>query len=254
MPGIRTEQDGRILHVIMDHAPVNALTSDLYAELGDTFLKLVARDDVSVVVLRSGCEKAFCAGKDLKEFLSATIEDDPASAYNVRRTFEAIRHCPVPVIAQVDGPALGAGCVIAACADVRIASSRAKFGMPEINVGRCGGTAHIGRLISQGAMRLMWFTGEPIDAQEAYRIGLVEKVVEPDALEATVAALAATIAKKSPVGLRVGKKSMNEAEELPVDIGYAHEQRYSTQMMHSEDAREATRAIVEKRAPVFTGR
>ena len=158
------------------------------------------------------------------------------------------------VIAQVDGPALGAGCVIAACADVRIASSRAKFGMPEINVGRCGGTAHIGRLISQGAMRLMWFTGEPIDAQEAYRIGLVEKVVEPDALEATVAALAATIAKKSPVGLRVGKKSMNEAEELPVDIGYAHEQRYSTQMMHSEDAREATRAIVEKRAPVFTGR
>jgi enoyl-CoA hydratase len=238
----------------MDHAPVNALTSALYAELGDTFLKLVARDDVSVVVLRSGCDKAFCAGKDLNEFLGATIEDDPASAYNVRRTFEAIRHAPVPVIAQVDGPALGAGCVIAACADIRVASTRARFGMPEINVGRCGGTAHVGRLITQGAMRLMWFTGEAIEAQEAYRIGLVQRVVEPDALDETVAALAATIAKKSPLGLRVGKKSMNEAEELPVDIAYAHEQRYSTQLMHSDDAREATRAIVEKRAPVFTGR
>lgn len=254
MPGIRTEQEGRILHVIMDHEPVNALTSALYAELGDTFLKLVARDDVSVVVLRSGCEKAFCAGKDLNEFLSATIEDDPASAYNVRRTFEAIRHCPVPVIAQVDGSALGAGCVIAACADIRIASTKAKFGMPEINVGRCGGTAHVGRLISQGMMRLMWFTGEPIGAEEAYRIGLVERVVSPDQLTETVASLAAKIAQKSPLGLRVGKKSMNEAEELPVDIGYAHEQRYSTQLMHSEDAREATRSIVEKRAPVFTGR
>jgi enoyl-CoA hydratase len=254
MPGIRTEQEGRILRVIMDHAPVNALTSALYAELGDTFLRLVARDDVSVVVLRSGCEKAFCAGKDLKEFLGATIEEDPASAYNVRRTFEAIRHCPVPVIAEVDGPALGAGCVIAACADIRVASTRARFGMPEINVGRCGGTAHVGRLVPQGAMRLMWFTGEPIGAAEAHRIGLVDRLVEPGELAASVAALAATIAAKSPLGLRVGKKAMNEAEELPVDIGYAHEQRYSTQLMHSEDAREATRAIVDKRAPVFTGR
>lgn len=254
MAGIRVEQQGRVAHVVMDHAPVNALTSALYAELGDVFLKMHARDDVSVVVLRSGCEKAFCAGKDLKEFLSATIEDDPASAYNVRRTFEAIRHCPVPVIAQIDGPALGAGIVIAACADIRIASARAKFGMPEINVGRCGGTAHVGRLISQGNMRLMWFTGEPIDAAEAQRIGLIERVVEPEALAETVDAIAAKIASKSPIGLRVGKKSMDEAEEMPVDTGYAHEQRYSTQLMHSEDAREATRAIVEKRAPVFAGR
>ncbi|RHW19240.1 enoyl-CoA hydratase [Sphingomonas gilva] len=254
MAGIRIEQDGRIAHVIMDHAPVNALTSALYAELGDVFLRMVARDDISVVVLRSGCEKAFCAGKDLKEFLGATIEDDPASAYNVRRTFEAIRHCPIPVIAAVDGPALGAGCVIAACADIRIASTRARFGMPEINVGRCGGTAHVGRLVPQGAMRLMWFTGDPIDAAEAYRIGLIDQLVEPDALSGAVDALAARIAAKSPLGLRVGKKSMNEAEELPVDIGYAHEQRYSTQLMRSDDAREATRAIVEKRPPVFTGK
>lgn len=253
MTGIRIEQEGRIAHVVMDHAPVNALTSALYAELGDVFLKMVSRQDVSVVVLRSGCAKAFCAGKDLNEFLDATIEDDPASAYNVRRTFEAIRHCPVPVIAMVDGTALGAGCVIAACADIRVASTRARFGMPEINVGRCGGTAHVGRLVSQGAMRMMWFTGDPIDAAEAYRIGLVDRLVEPEVLEESVIALANRIAAKSPIGLRTGKKSMNEAEELAVDIGYAHEQRYSTQLMHSHDAREATRAIVEKRAPVFTG-
>ena len=254
MTGIRVEQSGPVAHVIMDHAPVNALTSALYAELGDLFLRFQARDDINCIVLRSGCEKAFCAGKDLKEFLGATLEDDPAAAHNVRRTFEAIRHCPIPVIAAIDGAALGAGCVIAACADIRVASTRARFGMPEINVGRCGGTAHIGRLVSQGAMRLMWFTGDPIDAAEAYRIGLVDRLVEPEKLAETIDALAAKIAAKSPLGLRVGKKSMNEAEELPVDLGYAREQGYSTQMMRSDDASEATRAIVEKRAPVFTGR
>ncbi|OYY92086.1 MAG: enoyl-CoA hydratase [Sphingomonas sp. 28-66-16] len=253
MTGIRLDHHGRIVHVIMDHAPVNALTSALYAELGDVFLRFHARDDVSCVVLRSGCAKAFCAGKDLNEFLNATLEDDPASAYNVRRSFEAIRHCPVPVIAMIDGPALGAGAVIAACADIRIASPRARFGMPEINVGRCGGTAHLGRLIPQGAMRLMWFTGEPIGAEEAYRIGLVEQIVDSDALTETVAALAARIAAKSPIGLRMGKKAMNEAEELPVDLGYAREQGYSTMLMRTDDAREATRAIVEKRPPIFTG-
>jgi enoyl-CoA hydratase len=252
--GIRAEKADKILHVIMDHQPVNALTLALYQELGDLFLRVHAMDDVNCVVLRSGSDRAFCAGKDLKEFLGATIEDDPASASVVRRCFEAIRHCAVPVIAMVDGPALGAGCVIAACADIRVASTRARFGMPEVNVGRCGGTAHVGRLIPQGAMRMMWFTGDPIDADEAYRLGLVDRLVAPEALAEAVNGLARKIAAKSPLGLRIGKQSMDDVEALPVDQGYAREQAYSTALMRSEDAREATRAIVEKRAPVFVGR
>jgi len=246
--------DGRIATVTLNKLPVNALTSDLYAELGEMFLRFVTRDDINCVVIASSSPKTFCAGKDLKEFLGATLEDDPRQAWIVRRTFEAIRHCPVPVIAKVNGPALGAGCVIAACADIRIASERATFGLPEINVGRCGGASHVGRLIPQGALRLMYFTADPIDAAEAHRLGLADKVVPHDDLDATVAAIAAKIAAKSPVGLRTGKKSMNEAEEMSIDGGYAREQSYSTQLMRTDDAREATRAIVEKRPPVFTGR
>jgi enoyl-CoA hydratase len=158
------------------------------------------------------------------------------------------------VIAAVNGPALGAGAVLASVCDIRISAASATFGLPEINVGRCGGGAHIGRHVPQGMLRKMFFTGRPISAEEAYRIGLVQEVVPPERLMDTARQLAATIAEKAPLGLRLGKAALNEIEFLPVEEGYAREQSYSTRLMHTEDAREATRAVVEKRAPVFHGR
>jgi enoyl-CoA hydratase len=139
-------------------------------------------------------------------------------------------------------------------ADIRIASERATFGLPEINVGRCGGGAFLARLVTQGVLRKMFFTGQPIDAATAYRVGLVEEVVPPEELMPAAMRLAAVIAAKSPLGLRLGKQSLNEVEFLPVEEGYPIEQGYSTELMKTEDAREATRAVVEKRAPVFVGR
>ena len=103
--------------------------------------------------------RAFCAGLDLKEFLAAKPEEDPERAKIVRRTFSAVRHCAIPVIAAVNGPALGAGCVLASVCDIRIAAATATFGLPEINVGRCGGGAHMGRYVPQGMLRKMFFTG-----------------------------------------------------------------------------------------------
>ena len=193
-------------------------------------------------------------GSIFKEFLAATPEQDPARAAIVRRTFSAVRHCAIPVIAAVNGPALGAGCVLASVCDIRIAASNATFGLPEINVGRCGGGAHVGRHIPQGMLRKMFFTGRPISAEEAYRVGLVEEVVDGARLMAAAQELAGVIAQKAPLGLRLGKQALNEIEFLPVEEGYAHEQGYSTQLMHTEDAREAARAAVEKRLPVFIGR
>lgn len=251
--GISLVADDGVAIVEMDHSPVNALTLALYQDLAAVFQSLATRNDVNCVILRSACEKAFCAGKDLNEFLEARLEDDPAAAAIVRASFEAVRHCPVPVVAEVGGAALGAGCVIAACADIRVASERAIFGLPELNVGRCGGAAHVGRLIPQGALRLMYFTSTPVSAEEAYRLGLVDRLVVHDELKHSAASLAAAISKKSPIALRVGKQSMNDVESLPVDAGYAREQRYSTQLMKTNDAREALRAIVEKRAPKFSG-
>ena len=254
MAEIRVEFGDKIAVVTMDCPPVNALALAQYERLTEVFLELDSTRDANCVVLASASARAFCAGKDLKEFLSATVEDDPRVAAIVRKTFFAIRSCRLPVIAAVNGPALGAGCGLACVADIRIASERATFGLPEINVGRCGGGAFLARLVTQGVLRKMFFTGQPIDAATAYRVGLVEEVVPPEELMPAAMRLAAVIAAKSPLGLRLGKQSLNEVEFLPVEEGYPIEQGYSTELMKTEDAREATRAVVEKRAPVFVGR
>jgi enoyl-CoA hydratase len=254
MGGIVVETAGKIVVVSLDIPPVNALTLARYQELTDAFTAIGQRTDVHCAVLAGRGTRAFCAGLDLKEFATASADRDHERAHTVRQTFAAVQNCAIPVIAAVNGPALGAGCALAAMCDIRIASERATFGLPEINVGRCGGGAFMGRLIPQGMMRLMFFTGEPISAWEAHRVGLVEQVVPARRLDATVRDLAELIAAKSPLGLRLGKRSLNESEYLPVHDGYQVEQGYSTQLLHTEDAREATRAALEKRPPRFVGR
>jgi enoyl-CoA hydratase len=254
MADIVVEQSGKVISVILDIPPVNTLTLARYQAISEVFDGISGRDDVNCVVFSARGTKAFCAGLDLQEFLAATPEQDPARAKVVRATFKAIRHCTIPVIAAINGPALGAGAVLAAVSDIRIASEKATFGMPEINVGRCGGGSHMGRLLSPGMLRLMYFTGEPISAWEAYRVGLVEEVVKPRRLMAAAYELAETISKKSPLGLRMAKQALNRVEFMQTEEGYELEQEYSTKLMHTEDAREAARAVVEKRAPVFKGR
>jgi enoyl-CoA hydratase len=247
------ETTGKIATVVIDRPPVNALTLALYDRIADAFEGLGKRSDVNCVIFTASGTRAFCAGLDLREFLAATPDQDPQRAAIVRRTFAAVRQCAVPVIAAVNGPALGAGAVLASVCDIRIAGSNATFGLPEINVGRCGGGAHLGRLVPQGMLRKMVFTGAPISAAEAYRIGLIEEIVAPERLRTAALELARVIAEKAPLGLRLGKQALNEIELLPVEEGYAREQSYSTQLLHSADAREATRAVLEKRPPVFRG-
>jgi enoyl-CoA hydratase len=253
MTDLKVEISDRIATVTIDRPPVNALTGASYQALGDLFRSLSENPEVQCVILTAEGSRAFCAGKDLKEFLAAKIEDDPAYAAVVHATFKAIYECAVPVIAAVNGPALGAGAVIASCCDIRISARTATYALPEINVGRCGGGAHLGRLIPQGALRRMFFTGQPISADEAYRIGLIDELVDLADLATAARKLAQTIAEKAPLGLRIGKRTLNTIETLPLFEGYAAEQRASTELMATRDAREATLAIVEKRAPQFIG-
>ncbi len=254
MTEIIVEKSGKVVSVALDRPPVNALTMALYQRIAEVFEEIGTWSDVNCAVLSARGSKAFCAGLDLREFLAASVEDDPVRAVIVRRMFHSVRHCAIPVIAAVNGPALGAGCVLSSVCDIRIASENATFGLPEINVGRCGGTAHMARHVPQGLLRRMFFTGVPITAQEAHRVGFVDRVVPLDRLMPEANELAGVIANKAPLGLRMGKEALNRVEFMPVDEGYALEQEYSTKLMHTEDAREATRAVVEKRAPVFTGR
>ena len=254
MTELVVETAGKIVTVTINRPPVNALTLALYGQIADTFEAIGARTDVHCAIFTGAGTRAFCAGLDLKEFLAATPEQDPERAKIVRRTFSAVRDCAIPVIAAVNGPALGAGCVLASVCDIRIAAANATFGLPEINVGRCGGGAHVGRYVPQGMLRKMFFTGRPISAEEAYRVNLIEEIVPAERLMEAARELAGIISEKAPLGLRFGKKALNEIEFMPVEEGYAREQIYSTKLMHTEDAREATRAVVEKRAPAFQGK
>ncbi len=254
MSDLLVETRDKVVHVTLNRPPVNALTIALYAEIADLFEAIGQRMDVHCAVLGASGEKAFCAGLDLNEFMAARVEDDEARAAVVRRTFAAIRHCAIPVIAAVNGPALGAGCVIASVCDIRLAAPNATFGLPEINVGRCGGTAHMGRHLPQGLLRRMFFTGKPIGAEEALKAGFVDRIVPLAELANEAAALAGVIAAKSPLGLRMGKEALNRVEFMPVEDGYTLEQSFSTRLLATEDAREATRAAIEKRQPVFKGR
>lgn len=254
MTDLHVEFENKVALVRLDRPPVNALTLALYGEIADLFEALGNRTDVHCVVLTAAGHRAFCAGLDLREFLAAKVEDDEARAAIVRRCFAAVRHCRIPVIAAVGGPALGAGCVLASVCDIRLATPNATFGLPEINVGRCGGAAHMGRHLPQGLLRQMFFTGQPIAAAEAYRVGFVQEIVEAEQLREKASALASIIAAKAPLGLRLGKEAMNCVEFMAVDDGYALEQNYSTRLMGTEDAREAARAVVEKRPPNFQGR
>ena len=254
MADIVVDAADSVVTVTINRPPVNTLTLSTYEEIADVFDAIGLRTDVHCAIFTGSGARAFCAGLDLKEFLAARLEDDPRRAAIVRRTFAAVRHCAIPVIAAVNGPALGAGAVLASVCDIRLAADNATFGMPEINVGRCGGTAHMRRHFPQGMVRRMFFTGQPITAAEAQRWGFVEEIVAGAELGSRALALAQHIATKAPLGLRMGKAAMNETEFLPVEEGYAIEQRYSTRLMATEDAREATRAVVEKRKPRFVGR
>jgi enoyl-CoA hydratase/carnithine racemase len=252
---VRVEIRGAVAEVILDRPPVNAVSVGMYGELTAVFLELSARDDVHAIIMRSGSPRLFCAGADIREKVESPSPAETADGYRqrlARTCYEAILDCAVPTLAAVNGYALGAGAVFAACCDIRYAATDARIGLPEINAGRCGGGRHLMRLIPQGKTRLMYFTGEPIDAAEAYRIDLVQEMCQPELLLDDVRQLADRIAAKSPLGLRMAKRALNESESLPVRDGYAHEQTYTLQLGQNPDAAEAARAVLEKRTPVWS--
>lgn len=252
--GVRLEIHGPVAEVVLDRPPVNAVTVGMYETLTTVFRELSARTDVHAVVLRSAV-RMFSAGADIKQPVEAVSPSESAAERRqrmARTAYEAILDCSLPTVAVVNGMAFGAGAVLAACCDIRYAADDARIGLTEINAGRCGGGSHLMRLIPQGQVRLMYFTGEPLDAQEAYRIGLVERVAAPDTILTEARELAGRIATKSPLGLRLAKQALNEAEALPVRSGYAAEQAYTLRLGAHPDAAEAAEAVLEKRAPAWS--
>ena len=244
-----------IATVVFDRAPVNAQNTKCREEFIRVFDALGDRDDVRVVIL-TGKGDMFSAGADIKERADLVKEPGDYTRNNrlVREFFYAARDCARPVIAAVNGPALGAGCALAMSCDIVIASDNAYFAMPEINVGLAGGAGFLMEHFGRSKARAMYFTGRRIPAAEFYRLGAIESVVPRDKLMETAMDFARDIAAKSPLAVRQIKRTLNTIEEMPVRDAYRYEQTVTVELSHSEDAKEAQRAFIEKRKPVFKGK
>jgi enoyl-CoA hydratase len=237
-----------VLLVTIERAPVNALSLALFKGLRDLFQGVGALPDIRCVVL-TAAGRMFSAGADVKELSERTTEGQIARSVISRGCFDAIRRCDVPVIAAVNGAALGAGLVVASSCDLMIASDSAVFSLPEINVGVMGGTRHTARLLPDKLVRYLALTGRKIDARTLQSYGGVNEVVAPENLMATAFDIADEIARKSPAAIRLMKESINLTEDMPVTEGYRVEQLFTTLATSMDESREASAAFLEKRDP-----
>jgi enoyl-CoA hydratase len=244
-----------IATVTFDRPPVNAQNRRTREELIRVFDTLSDRDDVRVAIL-TGAGNMFSAGADLKERVDLVHEPGDYVRHNrlVREFFYAITDCSKPVIAAVNGPAIGAGFVLMLACDIMLASDNAYFSMPEINVGLAGGARFLMEHVARSKVRSIYFTGRRVPAAELYRLGVIEACPPREQLMETALDLAREIAGKSPLAIRHIKRALNTIEELPVRDAYRFEQSVTVELSHTEDAREAQRAFVEKRKPEFKGR
>ena len=225
--GIRVDVSDFIARVTLDRAPVNAFTLQMYRDLGAVFQALGDSEEVKCIVLTGAGQKAFSAGFDFKLFKASQAEDDPKRPLVLRAMLEAVRNCPLPVIAAVNGAAIGAGCVLAAASDICVAVDQARFSLPEVDFGRVGGSAYVGSRVTKGFVRYMALTGRQVMAHEAHRAGLVDFVATREELDAFVGKLAEEIAAKSANVLRHTKRALNELEDLSITKGYEAEQMHS---------------------------
>jgi enoyl-CoA hydratase len=249
VPTKTTRSDKGIAHLLIDHPPVNALDSGGWFQFAESVTR--AGQDPSVnVLLISAAGKGFCAGADIKELAadSSAIVQVNKGCYEA---FAAVHDCAVPVIVACHGFVLGGGIGIAGSADIIIASDDATFGLPEIDRGAMGAATHLMRMFPVQKVRRMFFTGESISAEEAYRLGAVESVVSRDKLLETAMELAEKIASKSPRALRLAKEALNGIEPVDIKKNYRFEQGFTYEMYASPDSQESRDAFVEKRNAEF---
>jgi enoyl-CoA hydratase len=238
-----------VAELVLAKPPVNAFDHREWAELAALFATLGRDESVRVIVLAAE-GRGFCAGVDVKE-----LATDPALITKVNRgcyeTFAAIYDCPVPVVAAPHGFCLGGGIGMVGASDVIVASEDASFGLPEIDRGALGAATHLMRMFGVWKARRMLYTGEPIDAQEAYRLGALDAVVPRERLRDEARALAGKIAAKSPSAVRLAKESLNGIELLDVKRSYRFEQGFTLELYTSPDSQEARDAFVQKRDARF---
>jgi enoyl-CoA hydratase len=233
---------------------LNALNAATKADLKAVFSSLKNDNMIDVVVLTGAGEKSFVAGTDIAELAGLNAESGKEFSRKGQEVFDLIENLGKPVIAAVNGVALGGGCELALACHIRIASENARLGQPEVNLGIIpgyGGTQRLARLIGRGRAMEMILTGNPIDAHEALRIGLVNKVVSQQDLLSTAISIARTIASKGQVAIRLALKAVNMTQETTLSDGQRLEASLFGVCCETDDFSEGTLAFLEKRKPVF---
>ncbi|MGO4392770.1 enoyl-CoA hydratase/isomerase family protein [Variovorax sp. M-6] len=258
MPITKTVQDGIAIITLNRPEAMNSIDPESNEQLLEIWDEVSNNEDIRVLVLTGAGERAFCTGADLKKTM-------PPADSAARQVFRGdTRHSNFgtlqtdkPVIAAINGYALGGGLELALLADIRICSENAQFGLPEVRVGSipgAGGTQRLIRAVGQSDAMRMLLTGERIDANEALRIGLVSKVVPLSALQETAVNLARAMAANAPLAMTAAKRLAMTGRELPLAGGLELERQAFGVLRDSEDRLEGRRAFADKRAPVFRGR
>lgn len=232
---------------------LNALNVRVLQELGQVFDDVDMDSDVHVAIL-TGEGKAFVAGADIAQMKEQSTQDGRDFIVYGQKIMEKIENLNKPVIAAVNGFALGGGCELAMACDFRVASAKAKFGQPEVNLGIIpgfGGTQRLTRLVGKGTAKYLIMTAEVINAEEAYRIGLVQKVVEPENLIPECEKIASVIMGKAPIAIKMAKHAINTGSEIDIKSGVAYEAEAFTTCFGAEDRVEGMTAFLEKRKADF---
>ncbi|SDD86425.1 short-chain-enoyl-CoA hydratase [Sporomusa acidovorans] len=235
---------------------LNALNSTVLNDLSAAFDEVAGNDTVKAVILTGAGEKSFVAGADITQMKDMNVVEAKLFAEKGQSVFLKIEQFPKPVIAAINGFALGGGCELAMACDIRIASENARFGQPEVGLGIIpgfGGTQRLARLVGRGMAKFLIYTADIIDAQEALRIGLVQKVTTPEALLDEAHSIVKRILKKSSIAVSLVKDAINRGMEMDIANAMQYEAYIFGTCFASEDQKEGMAAFVEKRKPSFCG-
>ena len=244
-----TSIENGVAELVFCKPPVNAFSSAEWFAISKQLDDLGDNPEVKVIVVRAE-GKGFCAGVDIKELAADSTRIVAVNKGNYD-TFKSIHLNPKPVIVALHGFVLGGGIGISGAADIIVASECARFGVPEVDRGAMGGGAHLQRMFPVQKVRYMYYTGDFIDAQEAYRLGAVERVVPREQLRDTALDIAAKIAEKSSPMIQLAKEALTGIEDGDLEDKYRWEQGFTLQAYTNDDSQEARDAFVEKRGASF---
>lgn len=253
---VRVER-GTITELSLANPPLNLVTGDLTRDLRAVLTTVTADESVRAVVVTGGTSRAFCAGSDVGEFAGLAGRAAEGKVLLEKLVYRQLANLAVPTIAAVDGDALGGGLELALCCDLRVAGAEARFGMPEVRLGvlpGSGGTQRLPRVVGLAYAKELILTGEIVDAAEAHRVGLVNRVVPAGAARDEAWRLAEQIAARGPMAVRLAKQLVDRSLDGPLDAGLAAETDASEAVFSSADMLEGARAFFEKRPPRFEGR